>query len=142
MTSWKLRGCSGKLQIELQQTSTSYAIVYAVNTLQGAATAKGITLTSEIEPRLPPACGDLTLIRQILIILLDNAIKFTLANEAVKVKAGVSEEDPNLLLLEVSDTRCGISPEMTERIFERLFQTADPASAGRQGPGLGLFICK
>jgi signal transduction histidine kinase len=133
---------AGKLQIELQQTSISDAIIYAVDTLQGAATAKGITLTSEIELRLPPACGDPTRIRQILIILLDNAIKFTPANGAVKVKAGVSEEDPNLLLLEVSDTGCGISPEMTERIFERLFQTADPASAGRKGLGLGLFICK
>jgi len=133
---------AGKLQIDLQQTSISDAIVYAVDTLQGAAAAKGITLTSEIEHHLPPACGDPTRIRQILIILLDNAIKFTPANGAVKVNAGVSEEDSNLLLLEVSDTGCGISAEMTERIFERLFQTEDPASAGRKGLGLGLFICK
>jgi hypothetical protein len=48
----------------------------------------------------------------------------------------------NLLVLEVSDSGCGISPDMTERIFERLFQTPDPASAGRKGLGLGLFICK
>ena len=133
---------AGKLQIDLQQTSISDAIVYAVDTLQGAAAAKGITLTSEIEHHLPPACGDPTRIRQILIILLDNAIKFTPANGAVKVNAGVSEEDSNLLLLEVSDTGCGISSEMTERIFERLFQTEDTASAGRKGLGLGLFICK
>jgi signal transduction histidine kinase len=132
----------GKLQIELQRSSVSDAIVYTVNTLQRAATAKGITLSSEIELELPSACADPTRIRQILIILVDNAIKFTPANGAVKIQARVSGENPNLLILEVSDSGCGISPEMTGRIFERLFQTADPASAGRKGLGLGLFICK
>jgi signal transduction histidine kinase len=133
---------AGKLQIELQQTSISEAILYAVNTLQETATTKGVRLTSQIEARLPRVCGDPTRIRQILIILVDNAIKFTPPNGTVKVKAGVFGEDPNLLLLEVSDSGCGISPDMTERIFERLFQTAHPTSAGRKGLGLGLFICK
>jgi hypothetical protein len=132
----------GKLEIELQRTSVSDAIVYAVNTLQGAATAKGVALNSEIELRLPSVCADPTRIRQILIVLLDNAIKFTPAKGTVQVKAGVFEENPNLLIVEVSDSGCGVSPNMTERIFERLFQTPDPATAGRKGLGLGLFICK
>jgi signal transduction histidine kinase len=133
---------AGKLTIELQCTSVTDAIVYTVNTLQGAATAKGITLSSGMESRLPSVCADPTRIRQILIILVDNAIKFTPANGAVKIQARTLEEDPNLLVLEVSDSGCGISPEMTERIFERLFQTSDPALAGRKGLGLGLYICK
>jgi signal transduction histidine kinase len=133
---------AGKLEIELQCTSVSDAVAYVVNTLQGAATAKGIVLSSEIEPRLPSVCADPTRIRQILIILVDNAIKFTPANGVVKVRVRVFEEDPNLLVLEVADSGCGISPDMTERVFERLFQTPDPATAGRKGLGLGLFICK
>ncbi len=133
---------AGKLEIELQCTSVSDAIAYAVNTLQGAATAKGVALTSELELRLPSVCADPTRIRQILIILLDNAIKFTLANGSVKVRVRVFGEDPNLLVVEVLDSGCGISPDMTERIFERLFQTPDPSTAGRKGLGLGLFICK
>src|SRR4029077_2032884 len=44
------------------------------------------------------------------------------------------------MVLEVSDSGCGISPDMIERIFERLFQTS--ASEGRKGLGLGLYICK
>jgi signal transduction histidine kinase len=133
---------AGKLEIELQRTSVSDAIAYAVDTVQGTATAKGIALTSEMEHPLPSACADPTRIRQILLILLDNAIKFTPPNGTVKVQVRVSGENPNLLVLEVSDSGCGISPEMTERIFERLFQTPDPAAAGRKGLGLGLFICK
>jgi signal transduction histidine kinase len=133
---------AGKLVIELQCTSVSEAIAYTIDTLQGAATAKGITLSSEMESRLPSVCADPTRIRQILIILVDNAIKFTPANGAVKVRARVFGEDPNLLVLEVSDSGCGVSPDMAERIFERLFQTADLALAGRKGLGLGLYICK
>jgi signal transduction histidine kinase len=133
---------AGKLKIELQCTSVSDAIVYAMDTLQGAATTKGITLSSEMDPRIPSVCADPTRVRQILIILVDNAIKFTPANGAVRVRVRVSGEDPNLLVLEVSDSGCGISPDMTERIFERLFQAPDPATAGRKGLGLGLFICK
>ncbi len=133
---------SGKLVIELQCTSASDAILYTVNTLQGAATAKGITLCSDIGCRLPSIWADPTRLRQILIILIDNAIKFTPVNGVVKVQARVFEEDTNLLILEVSDSGCGFRPDMTQRIFERLFQASDPALAGRKGLGLGLYICK
>jgi hypothetical protein len=54
----------------------------------------------------------------------------------------VFEKVPNLLLLEVSDSGCGIQPDMTERIFDRLYQIATPSLAGRKGLGLGLYICK
>ena len=131
-----------KLTIDLECTSLSDAISYSVNTLQGAATAKGIMLSSDIEGRLPSACADPARIRQILIILVDNAIKFTPANGGVKIQARMSPEDPSRLVLEVSDSGCGISPDMTERIFERLFRVSDSALAGRQGLGLGLYICK
>jgi signal transduction histidine kinase len=133
---------AGKLTIELQCTPVSDAIIYTVNTLQGAATAKGITLSSDMECRLPSVNADPTRIRQILIILVDNAIKFTPTGGAVKVQTRVFEKDPGFLLVEVSDTGCGISPEMTERIFEHLYQITDPGQAGRKGLGLGLYISK
>lgn len=133
---------AGKLTIELQRTSVSDAIFYAVETLQGAAAAKGISLTSDVDHSLPPICADPTRVRQILIILIDNAIRFTPANGTVAVQVRVLEEDPSLLLLKVSDSGCGIDPALTERIFERLFQGSDPARVGRKGLGLGLYICK
>jgi signal transduction histidine kinase len=136
---------AGKLTIEVQATSVADAIGYAVNTLQGAADAKGINLSadvgSESQP-LPAACADPMRLQQILVILIDNAIKFTPASGVVRVRARVLEANPTLLLLEVSDNGCGISPHLTERIFERLYQAADPATAGRTGLGLGLYICK
>jgi len=133
---------AGKLTIELQCTSVSDAIIYTVDTLQGAATAKGITLSSDEGCRSPSVSADPTRIRQILIILVDNAIKFTPTGGAVKVQTRVFEKDQGFLLVEVSDTGCGISPEMTERIFENLYQITDPGQAGRKGLGLGLYISK
>jgi hypothetical protein len=133
---------AGKLSIDLQCISVSDAIAYTVNTLHGAATAKGVALSSKMAPYLPLACADPTRIRQILIILVDNAVKFTPANGTVKIQVRVCEENPNFLVLEVSDSGSGISPDMTERIFDRLVQASDPALAGRQGLGLGLYICK
>jgi len=133
---------AGKLMIEPQRTSVSEAIAYAIDTLQKTATAKGIVLSSDMERLLPSVCTDPTRLRQILIILVDNAIKFTPANGKVKIQARIFDKDPGLLVLEVSDTGCGISPDMTERIFERLFQTSDPSLEGRKGLGLGLYICK
>jgi len=81
-------------------------------------------------------------IRQILIILVDNAIKFTPADGTVNIQARIFEEDSSLLVVEVSDSGRGISPDMTERVFDRLFQASGPALAGRKGLGLGLYICK
>ena len=75
-------------------------------------------------------------------MLVDNAIKFTPTGGAVKVRSRVFEEDSGFLLVEVSDTGCGISPDMTERIFEHLYQITDPGQAGRKGLGLGLYISK
>jgi len=133
---------AGKLMIEPQCTSVADAIAYAVDTLQGAASAKGITLSSDIASGLPFVCADPMRMRQILIILVDNAIKFTPVNGCVKVRARASDEDPSFVVLEVSDSGCGISPDMTEKIFERLFQTSDSSLEVRKGLGLGLYICK
>ena len=136
------RAQSGKLIIEPQYASASDAIAYAVNTLQGAAKAKEISLESDIEHELPMVCADPTRVRQILVILVDNAIKFTPVGGVVRVLARPVDDDPNLLVLEVSDSGCGFSPDVAEQIFERLFQAPDRAWAGRKGLGLGLYICR
>ena len=99
---------AGKLKIELQCTSMSDALGYTIKTLQGAAAAKGIMLSSDSVGKLPSICADPTRLRQILIILAENAIKFTPQNGTVKIQARILDDDPSLLLLEVSDSGCGI----------------------------------
>ena len=133
---------TGKLTIEPDSVSVSAAVTDTVNTFQITARAKGIALSCHVPPDLPSAHADQTRLRQMLIILVENAIKFTEGGGAVSIQVGLSPDDPRFLLVEVSDTGCGVSAEMSERIFERLYQAPEPTQASRKGLGLGLYICK
>jgi len=91
---------------------------------------------------LPTVCADPTRLRQILLVLIDNAIKFTPLGGTVTISVRAAVEDSDNLLVEVTDTGCGFRPELAERIFEPLYQAPDPSTGGRRGLGLGLYICK
>jgi two-component system cell cycle sensor histidine kinase PleC len=133
---------TGQLPLDLAAVSVSDTVLDVIETLQVTAAAKGVTLAQTIDAGLPFALADPMRLRQILIILLDNAVKFTPAGGAVTVRVHPLQEDPRRLLLEVSDTGCGISPDMTTRVFERLYQESTSTETSRKGLGLGLYICK
>lgn len=133
---------TGKVSIEPKSLSVSDAVADTLNTLQVIAGAKGVILSWDLPPDLPSVYADQSRLQEILINLIDNAIKFTPSGGAVKIQARPLARDPQFLLLEVSDTGCGIGPEIIERIFQRLYQALEPAQAGRKGLGLGLYICK
>ena len=135
----------GKLSIELQSVAAADAVRDALHTLSSAATTKQIALSGTECGDLPPACTDATRLRQVLIILLDNAIKFTPQGGAVTVT--VTETHQSSLLFQVSDTGCGIPEEKRTLVFENLYQITGPAppdtsQLGRIGLGLGLHIAR
>jgi signal transduction histidine kinase len=136
------RDKSAEISVELQPFPVSEAIVYALQTLAGAAKSKRIEVSFDAAPELPAVYADPMRLRQILIILVDNAIKFTPVGGQVIVRVGLCNGDLRTLLLEVADTGCGIGIEMVERIFERLYQVDPSDHAGRRGLGLGLHIAK
>ena len=131
---------TAKLTLELKQVSIPDAVTDAVDTLRGSARTKELAVTTRFAPDLPFAHADPTRLRQILIILLDNAVKFTPAGGSIEITATVAGE-PGTVLVQVCDTGCGISPEAASRVFERLYQVPTPSGASRKGLGLGLFIC-
>jgi signal transduction histidine kinase len=133
---------TGQLTVELQQTPVADAVVYAIDTLRRAAAAKDITVTFVPTPNPQSGYADPTRLRQLLTILVDNAIKFTPIGGAVRIQIQLFEEDSTFLQVEVSDTGPGISPQAAEHIFERLYQVLGPGEAGRNGLGLGLHIAK
>lgn len=83
-----------------------------------------------------PVMGDPVLVRQLVMILLDNAVKFTPPGGQVDVRVTRGAERASL---EVADTGIGIPPEHQSRVFERFFR-GDPSRARGDGAGLGLSI--
>lgn len=73
---------------------------------------------------------------QILINLLDNALKFTPAGGSVVVKACLVGSDPDFAYISVVDTGRGISPEARPLVFERLYQDPNAVHESRRGLGL------
>jgi NO-binding membrane sensor protein with MHYT domain/anti-sigma regulatory factor (Ser/Thr protein kinase) len=133
---------AGKLNIEPQGASLRDAITDTVSMFEGSVTAKGITLRANIPGDLPLAYVDPSRVRQVLINLVSNAIKFTAKGGEIKLQTRIFEEDPGLLVVEIADSGCGIKPEVSKLIFERLFQASDAGEEGRKGLGLGLYISK
>ncbi len=133
---------TGKLNVRLDRVHIADAVTDTVDTLQLTARARAVSVSCDLPQDLPAAHADRTRLRQILIILVDNALKFTPTGGEVTIRAKPLPGDPRFLLVEVTDTGCGISPEIRERIFERLYQLAESAEGSRKGLGLGLYICR
>jgi PAS domain S-box-containing protein len=133
---------NGKLRVEQERLSVSEIVADTLNTLHGNACAKGVSLSSDLAGIVPAAYVDPIRFRQILIILTDNAIKFTPFGGTVKIGVRPWGKDPEFLCIEVSDTGCGIDSKNLEKIFDRLYQSPNPSQTNRQGLGLGLFICR
>jgi signal transduction histidine kinase len=111
-------------------------------TLRSMALEKKISVTVDIDADLPRLSADPVRVRQVLLNLLDNALKFTPEGGAIKVRGGVFERDPQFVCVSVTDTGTGISPEGQKNLFQRLLQEDNVGAASRKGLGLGLYICK
>ena len=133
---------TGKIAVVMQETWLSESIMDAVHTCEANAREKGVSLSCSIPSNLPAAYADPVRVLQVLTILVDNAIKFTPEGGSVKVQAKMFDKVPGYLLIEVSDTGCGIQQDQLERIFEHLYQVTDSGRNGRKGLGLGLHIAR
>ena len=133
---------TNKLTVELQQVLLAKLLADVLNTCKTNASSKKISLHSNVAFDLPFVWADPARLRQILINLIDNGIKFTPEGGTVTVESRPFAEDNKFLCISVSDTGCGISPENYEMVFERLAQVKNGTQAGRSGLGLGLFISR
>jgi signal transduction histidine kinase len=136
------RAESGKLRVEPRCISLRELIPQAVAMLRPTADAKKIGLEIGVDQRLPLVHADPDRVLEVLINLLDNAIKFTPEEGSVVVKACLVEADSDAVYISVSDTGRGMGPEAKTLIFERLYQDPDSVDNNRSGLGLGLFICR
>ncbi len=137
---------AGKVQEEITDFAASDVLNSVVSMFQPQVEAKGIKISVRIYPSVPTFIrGDHGSLRQVLINIIGNAVKFTTKGE-IKISLLVAE-NPNSdkqwkLLFQVSDSGIGIKPENIERIFS-MFEQEDASMTKRfGGTGLGLAIAK
>lgn len=130
---------AGHLTLETSPTELKPLIDSVVVLFAPRAKMKGLALTVNVDALVPTwVLVDAGRLRQILLNLIANAIKFTDHGE-VRVRVSSTVEQ---LLFEISDTGCGLREQQQQRLFEP-FQQADASVARRfGGTGLGLAICK
>ena len=133
---------AGKMELEETAFALEDCIEEALGPLALKAMKKGLDLTWTTEGRIPGALkGDPTRLRQVLINLVGNAIKFTKQGEVnVRAVRLEGEEGKAAIRFIVSDTGIGISPEKHKQIFEAFSQADSSTTREYGGTGLGLSI--
>lgn len=131
------RADSGHLKLAHERVDLSGLATGLARDLRPLAEAKGLTLAEEVAPERS-VLGDRDRLRELGVILLENAIRYT---EAGSVLVRVDSEGSSALMT-VSDTGPGIAREHLPRIFERFYRTDAARSTEEGGAGLGLAIAQ
>jgi signal transduction histidine kinase/CheY-like chemotaxis protein len=137
---------AGKLDLEMMDFDVVSTLDETAELLGPQAHAKGLECPIFLAPDVPRRLrGDEGRIRQILVNLLNNAIKFT-DRGGVSVEVSVLSEHRDdgdaTLRFEVADTGVGIPEDLRERVFDKFSQADASATRKHGGAGLGLAICK
>jgi PAS domain S-box-containing protein len=133
------RIASGKLRLDMQQLQPASLLEAAIETVQPAATAKGIRLEKTLDASAGPVSGDPNRLQQVVWNLLSNAIKFTPRGGHVHV--GLARVNSSVAI-SVSDSGIGIKPEFLPNVFDRFRQADSSTTRVHGGLGLGLSIVK
>ncbi|HEY9687562.1 MAG TPA: PAS domain S-box protein [Coleofasciculaceae cyanobacterium] len=136
---------SGRMELDNQPIELKSCIEESFALFTQKAGEKGVRLSLRIEPEVPMMImSDSTRLRQILVNLVGNAMKFTEQGEiSVSVKKIIEAEQDNEIELQFSvcDTGCGIPEDKLQLIFDSFTQVAPATSRKYGGTGLGLAIC-
>ncbi|WP_202295737.1 CHASE domain-containing protein [Mesorhizobium sp. 131-2-1] len=136
---------AGQVEIDAHPFSLGALIDNALSIVGGVATRKGLALVRQVDPTLPPRLvGDQDRLRQVLLNLLNNAVKFTATGTVTLAvdRIGDSGAGPVGLRFAVRDTGIGISAEQQDRLFQRFSQVDGSIRREFGGSGLGLAISK
>src|SRR5260221_7289668 len=132
------RGEAGQLELTFEQLALAEVLEGVAATGEHMAHAKGLGWHYEIPNKLPPVWGDITRLRQVVLNLVSNAIKFTHQGQ---VALTVSHNDMTLTV-SVADTGLGVPIAEQSLIFDEFHQSERTSARGFGGTGLGLAICR
>jgi len=129
---------AGQVEIVPETFDMREVVEKVVRTVTSQAGEKGLMLVAEVAPEVGEITSDQRRVEQILLNLLNNAVKFTEKGE-VRVECQVSDD---YLVTRVLDTGIGIKPEDMDKLFLAFQQIDSGLTRRHEGTGLGLSICK
>jgi signal transduction histidine kinase len=130
---------SGKLRLDVRPIDLFTVIRAGIDAVSPAAMSKEIRLQPVLDPTAGPIAGDPERLQQVMWNLLSNAVKFTPRGGRVQVRLARVRSHVEIA---VSDTGCGIAPEMLPYVFDRFRQADSSATRRHGGLGLGLALVK
>jgi PAS domain S-box-containing protein len=135
---------AGRMELEEAPFAPRSLAAATVQMLAARAAAKGLTLSATVEDDLPRSLrGDAGRLRQVMINLLGNAIKFTETGEiTLQIAAQETRADGILIRCVVTDSGIGIKPEILPTLFQEFRQGETSIARRYGGSGLGLAICR
>ena len=137
---------AGRLELELQPFDLREAVESAADLVKGTAAQKALELAIDIDEVVPEVLrGDVTRLRQILVNLLGNAVKFTNQGEVallVTTQPQNGSDSRAAIQFTVKDTGIGIPPDRMDRLFQSFSQVDASTTRRYGGTGLGLAISK
>ena len=128
----------GALRLDVAECDVE-ALCASVVTTARLRAVEGISLTFQTPTSVAPLRCDESLLRQVLVNLVENAMKYSVEGGQVDVRL---YDDPGRIRIEVTDQGLGIPPAEQERIFEKFYRLDAAMSRGVGGSGLGLFISR
>ncbi|MGE0704327.1 MAG: sensor histidine kinase [Vicinamibacterales bacterium] len=132
------RAEAGEIPLSFAPVSFSALAESVVEQMEPVASARNITLTYDVTQNVVVQ-GDASWLSRLLLILLDNAIKFTPDGGQVAARVAAT---PDSVVLTVADTGIGIPPEAIPRLFERFYRVESSRSRQTPGTGLGLSLAQ
>ncbi len=135
---------AGQMRFESEEFRLGDVIMSAVQLLSETASKKGLALETKIEPGVPASViGDELRIRQVLLNLLGNAVKFTAQGKVSLSVKLVGQSGAGVIIgFSVIDTGIGLSQEAIEKLFRPYVQAEQSTTRRFGGTGLGLAICR
>ena len=134
------KAAAGKFELSCEEAAPADIVTECIRLTGGKAHEGGLRLTSELAPGLPGLIVDRLRLKQALLNLCSNAIKFTPPGGSVHVNAYQTSDDS--FVLAVRDTGIGMSPDQIPLALEPFRQVASPFSRNADGTGLGLALVK
>ncbi len=129
----------GKLQLSFRNLDIAEITQSVVDDLMPMSNEKEQMLSLDIGPGLPPVYGDAQLLRQAILNLVSNAVKYTPAKGNIRVQIG---RDKDQVLWSVKDSGIGIPKSDQGKLFEKFYRAGNVLSVETEGTGLGLYLVR